>query len=618
LHSISPIFEHLLQKRTRDWLAKVEIGDKEYGMDVIVDFDIDNGIVSADDFEIGTVIVPKLVIRLKAFEKLPDNAKVVPYVALSLDQLVWDEVEDSWDVAEYPWAGGTTEWLPLGEYYIDQREQINNTWEYTCYGKLMLANAAYISSLSYPASMQGIWNEICEFMDYEYDESIIINSNYTVPIAPTGYSMRQVMGYIAGCHAASVYEGRNGTVKWKVYDADDEPVFELSTDNYVRLKQNNPIKTYTRFVGKYGDEETDVIEVGDGNENHTLSFENPFITTNIMNDLLDKLDGLSYMPATIDARSFPQLELGDMLGVYRDDSLPWVDTEEAWEDNDLPWNGLRKYVTYIQKQKLSFRGGLFMSLESHAHSEQQSEFKVDGSISAQIKRINETAMKLDKVYFGVSVSKEYGYRVDFSNGLGHSIWNAGEFKFVIEDESVFWLDVLNKKLKFAGDLDAASGTFSGTVSAGTIMGSSIFGSNFRTNFGSYPYVELSSDYNVFIAAKSAMSYIEIEANPSSYASPIIRHTDGTAMALTGLMSGDYFTLVSGGDYDIGATGGSVRVNGETSIQLSGGTIMLTSNTHVTSPNNLYVPGANRLYLGNMALSSILNGIYDRLDALENP
>src|SRR5690606_30289042 len=138
--------------------------------------------------------------------------------------------------------------------------------------------------------------------------------------------------------------------------------------------------------------DTDIIEVGEGDENHTLNFENPFITSDIMDDLLDKLEGLSYMPASIDARSYPQLELGDLIGVYRDDSLPWVDTEDYWEDNDLPWNGLRKYVTYIQKQKLTFRGGLFMSLESHAHSEQQSEFKVDGSISAQIKRINESAM----------------------------------------------------------------------------------------------------------------------------------------------------------------------------------------------------------------------------------
>src|SRR5690606_21036807 len=124
------------------------------------------------------------------------------------------------------------------------------------------------------------------------------------------------------------------------------------------------------------------------------------------------------------------------------------------------------------------------------------EFKVDGSISAQIKRINESAMKLDKAYFGVSVSKEYGYRVDFSNNLGYSIWNAGEFKFVIEDEPVFWLDVLNKKLKFSGDLEAASGTFTGDI-----IGAGIFGSNFRTNFGSYPYVELSSTDNVFKAAK---------------------------------------------------------------------------------------------------------------------
>lgn len=600
MYSISAIYEHLLKKRTREWDAKVVINDKEYGRNFIIDFEIDSSIVSAEDFEIGTVIVPKLTIRLKTHEKLPENAKIIPYVATSLDLMTWQEIEDTWEEYEFPWAGGVTEWLPLGEYYIDQRVQINSTWEYTCYGKLMLANAAYISSLSYPASMQAVWNEICTFLDFEYDNSVVIDSSYSIPVAPTGYTMRQVMGFIAGANSASVFEGKDGTIKFKVYQASDDPVYELTVSDYIRLKQTNPIKSYTRIVGIYDTDDSLTYEAGEGDENHTLTLENPFLTQDIIDDLLTKIDGFTFMPTSIDARAYPQLEIGDMLGVYRDDSLPWVDTEIEWEDNELPWDGLVKYPTIIMKVQFRFKGGLFMAIESNAHSEQQSEFKVDGSISAQIKRINQSAVKLEKTYYGVSVSKEYGFRVDRSDGLAYSIWNADEFRFVANGEDALWFDIPSRRFKFSGIIEA----------------STIYGTNFRTNAGSYPYVELSSDNNVFRAAKSVSSYIEIDANPDSYAAPIIKHVDGDMIAFTGAMAGSYFSLVSKGSYDIGAQDGAVRINGG-NIQLTATQTVVNSHVFIPIGKDVVLGNTSHLLFGGTSLSTILNGVYSRLSALES-
>jgi len=101
-----------------------------------------------------------------------------------------------------------------------------------------------------------------------------------------------------------------------------------------------------------------------------------------------------------------------------------------------------------------------------------------------------------------------------------------------------------------------------TVSIPYYGGGHLYGSTFRTNVGGYPYCEISSTDNIFKAAKSANSYYEIVANPGSYASPVVYHTDGTAMALTGMMGGGYFSLVSGGDYDIGASDGTLRLSAD--------------------------------------------------------
>src|SRR5690606_16289166 len=149
---------------------------------------------------------------------------------------------------------------------------------------------------------------------------------------------------------------------------------------------------------------------------------------------------------------------------------------------------------------------------------------------------------------------------------------ADEFRFVANGQDALWFDIPSRKFKFSGEIE----------------GSGIYGSTFRTNRGSYPYVELSSDSNVFRAAKSATSYIEIEANPDSYAAPITKNIDGNSAHYSGLMAGNYFSLVSNGDYDIGAQDGTLRLNGS-SVQINGSPIIVSSNNmQLTSTSNLYL------------------------------
>src|SRR5690606_1376096 len=138
--------------------------------------------------------------------------------------------------------GGHTDWMPLGEFYVDTREQVNDVWVYTCLDKLVFADVPYISSLAYPITQQAVWDEICDRLGYDYDNSVVIES-YTVPVAPTGYTMRQVMAYIAGANSASVYVGKDGIVRFKRYGVNDDPVFDMGMSDYIRAKQTNPVKT---------------------------------------------------------------------------------------------------------------------------------------------------------------------------------------------------------------------------------------------------------------------------------------------------------------------------------------------------------------------------------------
>jgi len=270
MYLISVSAENLLRKRDRLWRIKAEIDGVEYAEDKVISFEIEQSIVSGQEFEIGAAASSRLVIRLRTNAEIPPNAKIIPYVALSAEGITWQDADFAWEEADIPWEGGTTEWVPLGEFYVDSREKVNNTWEYTCYDKLMFANTPYVSSLSYPTTMQAVWDEICTQLGYTYDSSVVIDPSYMVPAAPTGYTCRQVMGFIAAANAASVYAGRDGVIRFKRFSASEPHVFEMTPSDYIRARLTNPVKSYTRVVVVYDPDDDLAYEAGTGGEDHTL------------------------------------------------------------------------------------------------------------------------------------------------------------------------------------------------------------------------------------------------------------------------------------------------------------------------------------------------------------
>ncbi|WP_240927428.1 hypothetical protein [Paenibacillus thiaminolyticus] len=154
MYPISPIFADYLKRHDKQYIVKAIIDGQEYTSANIVEFTIENILAAADEFEIGTAIPSKLTIKLRLPEAIRPNAQVKPYIALSLDGMSWLDADYPWLEMNIPWVAGATEWLPLGEFYIDSREKVNEVWTYVCYDKLITADVAYISQLSYPATQK--------------------------------------------------------------------------------------------------------------------------------------------------------------------------------------------------------------------------------------------------------------------------------------------------------------------------------------------------------------------------------------------------------------------------------------------------------------------------------
>jgi hypothetical protein len=462
MYPISPYYNDFLMRRSRTWLLNVDIDGVAYGKDKVVNLEIENSLSPEDDFTVGAAIVSKMILKIRAPDEVAVNARIVPYLSLSTSVLPWKEAHYAWEDYDFSWIGGETERLPLGEFFVDRRERVNNIWVYTCYDKLAFANAPYISSLTYPATQQAVWDEICARLGYTYDSTVQINPSYMIPVAPTGYSYRQVMGYIAGANSASVFVGKDGTIKFRRYLAAETPAFNMGMSDYIWFKQTNPQRTFTRIVVTYNKEDDLKVEAGTGDESQTLSFENPFVTQEIVNDLLANLNGFTYVPVEIDTRGYPQIDVGDRIQYEYIEGRSWLDAIMPRETADYRWDGLTRAQTIALRMTYGFKGGLRTSISAPSKSYQQSEFPIEGTLSGQINRLNKTAIKEGKSYYGATLTRTEGFVVEREDHVSKVTFNSDKMTWEVNGEDSLYYDNIARKLRFKGDIEMEGGSINWT------------------------------------------------------------------------------------------------------------------------------------------------------------
>ncbi|MEK3796109.1 hypothetical protein MKX42_30670 [Paenibacillus sp. FSL R7-0204] len=467
MYPLSPLYADYLKRLDRQFIAQATVGSEVYDMSTIVDFQIENSLSLSEGFEIGNVIPSKLTIKLRTNDVIPANARIAPALSLSVAALTWLQATYPWLDTNVSWTGTSTDWMPLGEFYVDTREKVNGVWTFVCYDKLRQADQLYVSSLTFPASMQAVWNEMMGRLGWTSDSSVVINPAHMIQVGPAGYTYRQMMGHIASANSASVFAGKEGIIKFKRFLTGATPVFEMTASSYTRVKMTNPVKTYTRVVVTYNTEDELSYEAGSGDGNHTLSLVNPFATQAMVNGIHAALSGFAYLPVYIEGMGFPQLDHGDVIGFERLEGGSWMETVSTWQGTDIPWNGIVEYQTLIMHQVFSFGGGLRMTIEAPSTSEQQSEFPVRGSISAAINALNKTALKEGRDYYGMTVTREAGLYIEREDHGSDVVLNSDKFAFRAGGQDKIYFDPVSGRYKFNGTLEATDGVFSGSLSAAT-------------------------------------------------------------------------------------------------------------------------------------------------------
>ena len=140
-------------------------------------------------------------------------------------------------------AGNHSEWIQKGVFFIDSREEDAGSGTVTLHGydAMLRADAPYPASRitwgSAPNDL-AVLQEIADSMGVEIDPrtfDIISRNRYTIPL-PSGYTMREVLGYIAAAYCGNFIIGDDGKLLLiAMNDLPDETSYIINENGYAIL-----------------------------------------------------------------------------------------------------------------------------------------------------------------------------------------------------------------------------------------------------------------------------------------------------------------------------------------------------------------------------------------------
>lgn len=208
------------------------------------------------------------------------------------------------------------EYAQIGIFTVTKEESNGEYTKYTAYDKMYKAEKGYFSELTYPSTDKAILEEICTKLGIQLATSI--TNTHTIPEKPQGYTMREMIGYMATLQGGNAAINSDGNLEIKWYK---DSSYVLDGHQYYQqgvtftTSKDFTIRKLTCNNTKSGDSKTSEITAGDGTTG--LSFANPFMTQEILNEVYNKIGGFQFRPLTVKFLGDWRLEVGDIITVNK-------------------------------------------------------------------------------------------------------------------------------------------------------------------------------------------------------------------------------------------------------------------------------------------------------------
>lgn len=288
----SDLYKKIVEDRFHKVECKLLIDGVEYGEDDLVSVETENNLFSEEAPSCGNTVSGTITAKLRTpSSSIRTKAKMELFARVT-----------SGDLA--------SEWIPNGVYFLDTREkQKAKNGEDTIivldgFDAILMGEQEYKPSGDWPKSDAEVLSEMCSILGVECvwqpDKNFPINE-------PVGYSVREIIGYIAAMYGGSVTMDGSGKLK------------------FVGLRQNQGGNDVVFSGLSVGDKLAPIANVilhkMDGNKftagndsGRTLNVDSPWASQEVADYILESVAGYEYQPFTAtDVIVDPAVEIGDVL-----------------------------------------------------------------------------------------------------------------------------------------------------------------------------------------------------------------------------------------------------------------------------------------------------------------
>lgn len=199
MYSTSATWDTLIADPESVFETKAVIGGVTYGQEALISLSVSRQVFAGQQPGVGACISAEIELSmLMPSTEIPRMASIDPYVRL---------------------VKGLTasEWIPQGKFYLDTREHSQNNdglpvLKLRGYDAMLMTEADYPeTALTWPADDTDVVQEIADAIGVTVDDrtwDVMVHA-YQISL-PAGYSMREVLGYIAAMYAGNwvmTYDG---------------------------------------------------------------------------------------------------------------------------------------------------------------------------------------------------------------------------------------------------------------------------------------------------------------------------------------------------------------------------------------------------------------------------
>lgn len=213
-------------------------------------------------------------------------------------------------------VGTEINYIKLGIFTVTKQTSDGEYTNYEAYDRMYKADMPYFSDMTFPNTDKAILNEICGKLGISLATNIV--TAHTINDKPQGYTYREIIGYMAmlqGCNAVINSDG-NLELRWykdSGYVLDGHKYYQQGVT--FTTSKDFIIQKLTCNNTKSGSTEQSEITSGDGATG--LTFANPFMTQEILDEVYKKIGGFAFRPIEVKFVGDYRLEVGDIITVNK-------------------------------------------------------------------------------------------------------------------------------------------------------------------------------------------------------------------------------------------------------------------------------------------------------------